>query len=41
MKWEDIKKKIVEIAGTPILFIIAFIAMMLLFFVPFILKFFK
>jgi hypothetical protein len=41
MSWEWLKKKIVELAGTPILLIAAFIALMALIFVPFIMRFFK
>jgi hypothetical protein len=41
MSWERLKKKIVELAGTPIIFIIAFLGMLALIFVPFIMRFFK
>ena len=41
MSWAKFKEKLIEIAGTPIIFIIAFIAMLALIFVPFILRIFK
>jgi hypothetical protein len=41
MSWEKFKEKLIEIAGTPIIFILAFLAMLALIFVPFVLKFFK
>ncbi len=41
MSWEKFKEKLIALAGTPIIFILAFIAMLALIFVPFILSFFK
>jgi len=41
MSWERFKEKLIEFAGTPVIFILAFIGMLALIFVPFILRFFK
>lgn len=41
MSWTQWKDKLINFAGKPIFFIIAFIAMLALIFVPFILRFFK
>jgi hypothetical protein len=41
MTWARFKEKLVAFAGTPVIFILAFIAMLALIFVPFILRFFK
>jgi len=39
--WERFKEKLIAFAGTPVIFILAFLVMMALIFVPFIMRFFK
>jgi len=41
ISWTRFKEKLIELAGTPIIFILAFLGMMALIFVPFILRLFK